>query len=186
VDRDVLLHARVGLLPEVFGKLVEVDILDWLLFVVENVESIRQVLNANQNLIPLHRMHTESKLIDLIMRGIFLLNKLGERAMLLLLGSSCGNIFQIHLIKNVEHLHGLINKDLLAPLQGLRSLEVEDLHEVLGVDSEAEAVRVCLVQGLYYTLCIVVGGSSVLHEFNSVVAQDGRSTLWSIIKDSDL
>ena len=65
VNRNILIDARIRLLPEILRKLDQINILDRRAFFRTNVKPVRQVLNPHKNLVPLNWMHPVRQLIHL-------------------------------------------------------------------------------------------------------------------------
>jgi hypothetical protein len=70
------------------------------------------------------------------------------------------------IIECKEILQWLVNLNLLVSLQGSGILVVEYLHVVLGINPEASAIGVSIIQWLSYTLCIILCHSPILHKFD--------------------
>ena len=102
----------------------------------------------------------------------------------MLLARSClrGQVLGVDTcIEDVDKLHWLINEYLLVSLQRLRPLEIKDMHEVPGIDLDAELVRVRLVEGLDHALGVVVRVSAGLHQLDGVVLELSGAALGSVV-----
>lgn len=75
------------------------------------------------------------------------------------------------------------------PLLGCAVDEIEDVHVILGIDSDALiTLGISLIQGLFELVSWVrLHQSPVLHKFDgALIRQVGRPSLWPIVDDCQL
>jgi len=91
------------------------------------------------------------------------------------------------IVEDEEILQRLLSIQLPLSLDWFTLYSVEDLHVVLGSDSETLVIRFCFVKYFDNTHSVISEDDSVLHEFNGVVVMKVcGSTLRSIVHDGYL
>jgi len=186
LDFELLRELAIDFHVQLVGKcsdvhfLCEVDFGQGLL--VHNVESVGEVLEPHEDLVLVEREEAIGAVGPESSTQLF-----RESKQLLILFVRDLRLRSSFVIEGEVVLRWLLHIDLLFSLEGPALLGIEDLHEVLRLDTDALAVAVCLVDACLRAVFICHENAPVLHQLDcGWVREIGRSSLRSIVHNRHL